>query len=174
MNYLVVASGTVVIIFFSWFLSLKHGRYHGIPRFFAFESIFILFVLNLKFWFNEPFTPVHILSWLFLILSLYPAVAGYLLLKNQGNPNKNFENTSRLVKTGIYKYIRHPLYFSLFLVGTGVMLKKPDTTQVILGIFNAVALWLTAKVEEKEMIRKFGSEYEDYMKETMMFIPFIL
>ena len=174
MNYIVTGAGTVCIIAFSWFLSLRYGRYHGIPRFFAFESIFILVILNAPFWFRQPLSPLQILSWIFLIFSIYPAVAGYLLLKRHGRPGHNFENTSQLVTTGLYKYIRHPLYLSLFIFGTGVMFKRPGTLQLILGVVNTIALWFTARVEEKEMIRKFGAEYKDYMKETKMFIPFIL
>lgn len=174
MNYLILIAGTVFIILFSWFLSLKHGRYHGIPRFFAFESILILLLLNIKVWFKDPFSFHQVVSWILLISSFYPAIDGYILLKRQGRPDSNFENTSRLVKTGIYHYIRHPLYLSLFLLGTGILLKNPASLQLILGIIITLALFLTAKVEEKEMIRKFGDEYRDYMKETKMFLPFLL
>ncbi|MBI5008326.1 MAG: isoprenylcysteine carboxylmethyltransferase family protein, partial [Bacteroidia bacterium] len=93
------------------------------------------------------------------------------LLKGVGKPDSNFENTSVLVKSGIYGYIRHPLYLSIFLLGTGIMLKDAGPLQIILGIINTIAIILTALVEEKEMITKFGDEYREYMKETKMFIP---
>jgi protein-S-isoprenylcysteine O-methyltransferase Ste14 len=174
MNWIILAAGTILIMLFSWFLSLRYRRYHGIPRFLAFESVFILLLLNIRIWFRDPFSPVHIASWLLLIFSIYPAVAGYILLKKRGQPGRNFENTSRIVKSGIYRYIRHPLYLSIFMFGSGVMLKSPGTFQLILGGIIVVAIWFTARVEEKEMIRKFGAEYEDYMKETRMFIPFVI
>ncbi len=174
MKWVILTAGTILIILFSWFLSLRYSRYHGIPRFFAFESIFMLLLLNIRLWFRDPFSPLQIVSWLLLIFSIYPAVAGYILLKRQGRPGRNFENTSRIVRSGLYRYIRHPLYLSLFIFGTGVMLKDPGKVQIILGVVNAVALCITAKIEEREMIRKFGEEYIDYMKETKMFIPFVL
>jgi protein-S-isoprenylcysteine O-methyltransferase Ste14 len=173
MNLYILVPGTIFIILFSWFLSVKHGRYHGIARFFSFESIFILVILNAGVWFVEPFSVKQILSWVLLILSLYFAIEGFLLLKRIGKPDSNFENTSVLVKTGLYRYIRHPLYLSLFLLGTGIVLKYPDILQVILGVINLAAVWLTAKIEEKEMTAKFGSAYKEYMLETRMFIPFI-
>ncbi|MCK7536076.1 MAG: isoprenylcysteine carboxylmethyltransferase family protein [Marinilabiliales bacterium] len=95
-------------------------------------------------------------------------------MKRQGKPDSNFENTSMLVKSGIYKYIRHPLYLSVFLLGTGVMLKNPEAPQLILGTINLVAVYFTALIEEGEMIAKFGQEYRDYMTETKMFIPYVL
>ena len=174
MNYIVLITGTVLIILFSWFLSLKFKRYHAIARFFAFESVFILVLLNLKVWFKDPFSPFQLVSWLLLILSVYVVIAGYLLLKRKGKPDSNFENTSFLVKSGIYGYIRHPLYLSIFLLGTGVMLKDPQPAQLVLGVINLFAVFITARIEEKEMIVKFGDDYRMYMNETKMFIPFIV
>lgn len=174
MNLPTVITGTIFIILFSWFLSIKYKRYHGIARFFAFESVFILVLLNYKVWFIDPFSLLQIVSWILLILSIYVVITGYLLLKRDGKPDSNFENTSVLVKSGIYGYIRHPLYLSIFLLGTGIVLKNPGLLQLLLGIINLIAIYITARIEENEMISKFGNEYRVYMKETKMFIPFIL
>jgi len=174
LNWFIIIAGTIIIALFSWFLSIKYKRYHGISRFFAFESIFILFLMNVRMWFLEPFTLLHILSWLFLILSAYVVIAGFLLLKSKGRPSANFENTSLLVRSGIYGYIRHPLYLSLFLLGSGIMFKDPKPVQLCLGFINLLSIWVTAKIEESEMISKFGDQYRDYMKDTKMFIPYIL
>jgi protein-S-isoprenylcysteine O-methyltransferase Ste14 len=174
MNYYVLVTGTIFIVLFSWFLSIKYKRYHGIARFFAFESVFILVLLNFRVWFSNPFSILQIISWVLLILSLYVVVTGYLLLKKKGKPDSNFENTSILVKSGIYGYIRHPLYLSIFLLGTGVALKDPRLSQIALGTINLIAIWVTARIEEKEMIAKFGDEYRVYIKDTKMFIPFII
>jgi len=174
MNYYILSTGTVLIIIFSWFLSIKFKRYHGIARFFAFESVFILVMLNFNVWFVNPLSPFQLVSWLLLILSIYVVITGYLLLKRKGKPDTNFENTSKLVKSGIYGYIRHPLYLSIFLLGTGVMLKDPKLAQLILGLINLIAIYITARIEENEMIAKFGDEYRTYMKETKMFFPFVI
>jgi protein-S-isoprenylcysteine O-methyltransferase Ste14 len=133
MNYYALAAGTLFIIIFSWFLSIKFKRYHGIARFFAFESVFILVLLNSRVWFLKPFSFPQTISWILLILSAYIAIAGYLTLKRHGKPDSNFENTSVLVRTGLYRFIRHPLYLSIFLLGTGVMLKDNGIYQIILG-----------------------------------------
>jgi protein-S-isoprenylcysteine O-methyltransferase Ste14 len=174
MNPAVLLTGTIFIVLFSWFLSIKHKRYHGIARFFSFESIFILVLINHNIWFKNPFSFLQIISWGFLLLSIYIAVTGFLLLKKVGKPDSNFENTSVLVKEGLYRYIRHPLYLSLLDLGTGAMFKAPAMVQSILGIINLVAVYITARIEEREMIARFSNEYQQYMKETKMFIPFIL
>jgi protein-S-isoprenylcysteine O-methyltransferase Ste14 len=174
MNYIVLITGTLFIVLFSWFLSIKYKRYHGIARFFAFESVFILVLLNYRIWFFNPFSLLQVISWILLILSAYIVIAGYLLLKRKGKPSANFENTSLLVRSGIYGYIRHPLYLSVFLLGTGVVFKDPGPAQLVLGVINLIAVWFTSRIEEREMVEKFGEEYRIYMKETKMFIPFIV
>jgi protein-S-isoprenylcysteine O-methyltransferase Ste14 len=131
-------------------------------------------MLNYKVWFRSPLSPAQISSWILLTLSAWVVISGYLTLKRKGKPEINFENTSVLVKSGLYKYIRHPLYLSIFLFGTGVFLKQPGKYQLIPAIVNLVAIFLTARIEEKVMIAKFGDEYRNYMKETRMFIPFLL
>jgi protein-S-isoprenylcysteine O-methyltransferase Ste14 len=174
LNPLTLAAGTIMIVLFSWFLSIKHGRYHGIARFFSFESIYIMVLLNSGVWFWEPFSPFQLISWILLALSLWFAISGFILLKRIGKPQGgNFENTSVIVKTGLYKFIRHPLYLSLLVGGTGVMMKKPEAIQLILGGLNLTAIWFTARIEENEMIARFGEEYRLYMKETKMFIPYV-
>ena len=52
------------------------------------------------------------------------------------------------------------------------MMKDLGWIQVGLAMVNLLALYITAKVEEGEMIRKFGEAYNAYMKETKMFLPF--
>jgi protein-S-isoprenylcysteine O-methyltransferase Ste14 len=174
MNYLVLAAGTVILVIISWLVSIKEKRYHGITRFFSFESIFILFLLNWRMWFHDPFSWNQLIAWILLFLSIYPVVAGFILLKRKGKSEISLENTTALIKSGIYHHIRHPLYCSLLLLGTGIMFKDPGLLQIIAGAVNIIALFFTAKIEEKEMIERFGDQYADYMKETKMFIPYLI
>lgn len=173
MNTVTLISGTVALLAFSWFFSVSHGRYHGIPRFFAFESIFILTTLNAKIWFHDPLSVNQLISWALLIASAYVGIVGILILVLKGKPGRDVEATTVLVKSNIYKYIRHPLYLSLILLGSGVMMKYPGKIQLTLGTVNLIALYFTALVEEREMVMKFGKVYSDYIKETKMFIPLI-
>jgi protein-S-isoprenylcysteine O-methyltransferase Ste14 len=172
--YVVFAAGSVLIVMISWLLSVKYKRYHGVARFFSFESIFLLVLLNIRNWFRNPFSPLQIISWILLFLSAYLALAGFLILKARGRPESNFENTSLLVRSGLYSYIRHPLYLSLLLLGTGAMLKDPGAIQLTLGTINLIAVYITARIEEKEMIERFGEDYRKYMKESKMFVPFLI
>ena len=165
---------TIALAVFNWKFSVKARRYHGIYRFFSFESIVVLVLLNWRLWFFEPFSWNQIVSWILLVGSIPLAVEGFRLLRVVGRPQGQFENTSRLVTVGVYRYIRHPLYGSLILVGLGVFFKQVSPLGAVLALVNLGAMIATAKTEEKEMVRSFGSDYELYMRQTKMFIPFII
>jgi len=84
-----------------------------------------------------------------------------------------FEKTSALVTTGIYHYIRHPLYSSLLIVAWGVFFKDPSWLGGLLALAATLSLIATAKADEAECIRFFGPAYRDYMQRTRMFVPFL-
>ena len=167
--FAVVSVGIFVV---SW-QSLRNPRSHGFYRFFAFESILILILLNLERWFSNPFSVNQIVSWLLLLCSIVLAAHGFYLLHVIGRPKSGIENTTTLVMVGAYKYIRHPLYSSLLFLAWGAFFKSPSWLGGILALVASVFLVATAKVEESENIRNFGVDYGVYMKTTKMFIPFV-
>jgi protein-S-isoprenylcysteine O-methyltransferase Ste14 len=173
-EYAILLVGTIVLLIFTWRFSVKAGRYHGLYRFFAFESILILFLLNWRYWFEDPLSWHQVVSWILLCGSIIPAVEGFRLLRNIGVPEGQFENTTRLVTVGIYRYIRHPLYASLMFLGLGILFKQFSVLGVICVIVDVAAILGTARREEKEMTERFGAEYQEYMKRSKMFIPYVL
>lgn len=169
------------LIVISW-RTLFKIRSHGFYRFFSWECILWLFVSNYKYWFDDPLSLRQIFSWIFLFWSVYLVVAGVICLKQSGIPEVNrndqnlfdFEKTSQLVDTGIFRYIRHPLYSSLLFLTWGIFLKNTSAQLLIVASLSSVSLYLTALFDEKECIRFFGEMYSEYMKRSKMFIPFIL
>lgn len=152
--------------------SLKSCRSHGFFRFFAFESILILVLLNVDSWFHNPFSFQQIISWLLLLTSIFLVIHGFYLLRIVGKPRQNFEDTTALVKVGAFKYIRHPLYSSLFVGAWGASLKQISVGSIVLVLLTTGFLIASAKVEEEENLNKFGDGYAEYMKASKMFIPF--
>ena len=166
--------GTVLVILFSWFVSIREKRYHGIPRFFAFEGLLLLGLLQRPVWFSDPFAPRQIVSWILLTICIYYIMAAVILYFRHARPGVNFENSTKLVTSGLYKFVRHPMYASLLLLGWGMFFKSIHPASIALILVITLALYLTCKVEEKEMITRFGKEYEDYMKRTRMWIPWLI
>jgi protein-S-isoprenylcysteine O-methyltransferase Ste14 len=154
--------------------SLFSLRTHGFFRFFAFECLLGLILLNADYWFRRPFSPLQFLSWLLLTGSLTMAAHGFYLLKVTGKPRQGIEDTTVLVRRGAYRYIRHPLYTSLLLLGWGAFLKDVSLFSAAFVLLATAFVYVTARIEETENREKFGASYEQYMTSTKMFIPFVL
>jgi len=186
MNFLLIIQISVFVIVSIFFIvisrkSLRNPSHHGFYRFFAFEYVLVLVIINIPFWFLNPFSLFQIFSWIFLVLSVVVVVPGFYILKKKGeyknreneSVNFKFENTVKLVDTGIYKYIRHPMYASLIFLAFGTLLKYITFIGVVLAILVFIFMIITAKIEERENITYFGSAYKDYMGKTKMFFPYI-
>lgn len=175
----VVASAGIVYISRA---SLRNPRSHGFYRFLAWEAILALILLNVECWFRDPFSLHQVISWIFLIASAFLVLHAVHLLRMIGKPNAQrsdneasigFEKTTQLVSVGAYKYIRHPMYSSLLFLTWGVLFKDLSWLSGFFALAATVFLVATAKAEEKENIRFFGTSYQTYIKQTKMFIPFL-
>ncbi len=179
-HLLALALGTAAALAYSW-RSLRHPRSHGVPRFFAFEGILILLLLNWRAWFSDPWSPIHLVSWILLVGALGLAAYGFVLLQRlgratappPGSPLHGFEHTSALVVTGAYRFIRHPLYASLLYLAWGAALKTASWPSLGLAAATSFFLWATGRREEREMIDRFGDAYRQYMTRTRRFVPWI-
>jgi protein-S-isoprenylcysteine O-methyltransferase Ste14 len=180
-NLIVFGILSLPIVILSWRTLFKVST-HGFYRFFSWECIAWLLASNYRFWFENAFSIRQIVSWIFLFLGAYLVIAGVIWLKKAGKPAKTraeealfeFEKTSELVDTGIFKYIRHPLYSSLIFLTWGIFLKNPTTQLFIVSVLSTVFLYFTAIFDEKECIKYFGDKYWGYMKHTKRFIPFLV
>lgn len=162
--------------------SLRQPISHGFYRFFAWECILLLFLLNVEKWFIEPFSWNQLIAWALLFACLIPLIFGIRSLRASGQPAEErsgepsllaFEKTTALVTTGIYAYIRHPLYSSLLLLAWGIFFKQPSPTGVALALVTTTFLIATARADEAECIRFFGDDYQTYISKTKRFIPFL-
>jgi len=179
-RYIIFGILSILIILVSW-RTLFKIKSHGFYRFLSWECIAWLLATNYISWFVNPFGFEQIISWIFLLFSGFMVIVGLIQMKRVGkaiNSRNNktlyqFEQTAVLIDTGIFKYIRHPLYSSLLLLTWGIFLKDTATDLLIVSILSTIFLYLTAIFDEKESISFFGEEYKEYMRRSKMFIPFI-
>ena len=165
----------------SW-RSLRDLRAHGFYRFFAFELLWALILLNVPVWFRDPLSARQLVSWFLGAASIGLAIEGFRLLRMIGRPaptaalstNLPFENTTTLVTVGAYRFIRHPLYASLLALVWCAYLKNPFAiVGIVLALSASGFLIATSVAEERENLASFGAAYAAYMKRTRRFVPFL-
>lgn len=173
--------GTAALFWLSW-RSLRTLRAHGFYRFFAFVCLWALVLLNLPLWWSNPLSPRQFCSYALGAVSIVLAIEGFRLLRIIGKPtrvaaqatNLAFENTTALVTSGVYRYIRHPLYASLFALVWCAFLKNPlAASNLALALAASGFLLTTAVIEERENLARFGADYAAYMRRTRRLIPFL-
>jgi protein-S-isoprenylcysteine O-methyltransferase Ste14 len=80
-----------------------------------------------------------------------------------------------LVKTGVFRFIRHPMYSSFFLLGLAQMLLLPNWFAGLAGIAGAGTLFaFRVRREEQMMLESFGDDYRTYMTHTKRIVPWIV
>jgi len=77
-----------------------------------------------------------------------------------------------LVTDGPYRFIRHPLYAAIFLIGIGVSLLSANWIVSLSYMLPITCLYLVRVSNEEEMmIVQFGDEYREYMARTGRLVP---
>ncbi len=132
--------------------SLRTVRSHGFYRFFAWEFILALILLNARCWFRDPLSIHQMVAWILLSISAVLVIEGFYRLRVAGKPDERrredslmkFEKTSELVMVGAYRYIRHPLYGSLLFLAWGAFFKDPGWLGGALAVSATLLLVATA------------------------------
>lgn len=94
-------------------------------------------------------------------------------LRGRGTPAP-FDPPRRLVITGLYRWMRNPMYLgmALMLIGEAILLPQIWREMAALTLVLAVAVTvLVHKKEEPDLQRLFGAEYEEYCRQVPRWIP---
>ena len=80
--------------------------------------------------------------------------------------------TKNLVVSGPYKNTRNPMLFGTFLIylAFAIFINSITSVVIVCAIF-VFMLTVVVKMEEKRLLKDFGSQYEEYRNRVSMFIP---
>jgi protein-S-isoprenylcysteine O-methyltransferase Ste14 len=98
-------------------------------------------------------------------------IAVHLALGREWAANLQLRKGHKLIKTGIYSAIRHPMYSALFLIQAGLAVVSSNYLIMVLTIFAEASIIIRIPKEEQMLIAEFGNEYKKYMKKTGAFVP---
>lgn len=77
----------------------------------------------------------------------------------------------QLIRSGPYRWVRHPIYSGIILAMIGTAINKGQ----LRGLVAVVLLWIgftvKSRIEERFMAATFGPDYEEYQRGTGALIP---
>ena len=91
-----------------------------------------------------------------------------LQLSKNLTPFPSPKESGRLIKTGLYKFIRHPIYSGVFLTTFGIALYSCLYWQLSVSFILLVLFYFKSKYEESLLIQKYP-DYKNYMNVTRRF-----
>ncbi len=134
--------------------------------------IIISSAMEFKYLYRPLYPVIHYIG---VTLILIGALLFTLILIGFGQfmtPNPVPRDTSKLVTTGLYRYVRHPMYFTVLVLITGVALYFQAFYSLLWVPVAFFFLIIKSKAEEKFLTKKFP-EYPVYSSRTKRLIPFI-
>ena len=133
----------------------------------AYEIILVFlqfFIISLHF-FQWEFLPQkqiiqvstlsYLVGFLIIIIALIILLVAIKDLGRNLSPFPRPINNSKLVKTGIYRFIRHPMYYSLIFISFGIFITKLSTYYLFLSISLGLIIKFKIALEEQYLNNKF-------------------
>ena len=133
----------------------------------AYEIILVFlqfFIISLHF-FQWEFIPQkqiiqvstlsYLVGFLIIIISLIILLVAVKDLGRNLSPLPRPINNSNLVTTGIYRFTRHPMYYSLIFISFGVFITKLSIYYLFLSVSLGLIIKLKIALEEQYLKNKF-------------------
>ena len=79
----------------------------------------------------------------------------------------------RLIRTGPYALVRHPIYTGLLLAMLGTAVAIGELRGLLAVGLAFAGFFIKSQMEEKWLLQEFGTEYEQYRREVKALIPFL-
>ena len=122
---------------------------------------------------DHPFVPA--LAWAGCIPSLFSLWLFYRTHQELGrnwSVSLEVRDQHKLVTSGIYHYVRHPMYSAFFLWALAQSLLLPNWIAGLSGFVGfGILFFFRVGREERLMLETFGEEYRAYMERTARILP---
>lgn len=83
------------------------------------------------------------------------------------------ETQSELVVSGMYRFVRHPLYFGTLIFIAGLYLLFPTKSMLFVLIISYVYIWIGSRLEEQKLRDLYRESYTAYAQKVKSLIPYV-
>ena len=161
--------------------SILNPKKHGLYRFITWESALWIGIQNHQYQVGGGIDLRISAASILTMSSLALVISALVTMRRHGRISRqrkdetlfDFEKTTELVTSGLFRYIRHPMYTSLLCLIWGFFFRAPHMSLLIVALVGSLACYLAAVIEEQENLEFFGEQYREYMRRSKRFIPFL-
>jgi len=142
-------------------------------------SIFVLSLLAIAWDFVRvqkmafSFNLINILGLVLFFIGVIMRLVGKRTLGKYYSYGLRVLPDHRLIKYGLYKYIRHPITLAAIIYDTGIPLIFSSLYGFLLMLLLIPCFLYRIELEESMLIERFGNEYREYIRQTKKLIPFL-
>ena len=147
----------VWIVWLAWWLLLTHG--------FGIETLMYRFVPKTL---NVSYAGLAV-----TVAGLALAVWARFQIGRNWSGLIEVKEGHRLMRTGPYAIVRHPIYSGFMLATLGTAIAFGEISGLIAFVMILAAWGYKSRLEETAMIEHFGEEYEAYRRKVKGLIPFV-
>jgi protein-S-isoprenylcysteine O-methyltransferase Ste14 len=118
----------------------------------------------------EEFDLQQVTSSILMVASLAFVLSAVVTMRRKGRTGYErkdptlfaFERTTVLVDSGIFQFVRHPMYSSLLLLAWGIMMRRIEIDLFLVACAATISGVMAACIEERENLSYFGEPYKRY------------
>ena len=123
-----------------------------------------------------PFPQTTLVPWIGFVIFIageFISVRGRIDLGVNWSHGAEYQvkKSQSLVTTGMYRYVRHPIYSGFFFIVLGGQLIVESYLVIPLTLLCYAAMHVLTRKEERILIAQFGKHYSDYMIQTPQIFP---
>ncbi|MCK4380258.1 MAG: hypothetical protein KAW51_03905 [Candidatus Lokiarchaeota archaeon] len=142
-------------------------------------------ITYLSFFFQNPGILLSDITFLFSSYEIYIILLGFTFCIY--SLIYQLTHRKQLIRTGPYKYVRHPQYIALIIMTLGMTLIVFQTSPIfnfnlnidgftfifLIWIGEVLAYIILAKIEDYALKAKYGDEFLDYANNVSFMFPFL-
>ena len=108
------------------------------------------------------------------VFGLYMTLWARWTLAGNWSSDVTFKQDHELIKTGPYRFTRHPIYTWLLVMCLGTAIDIGQLRGAIGLVVVGIGFWIKLKQEERLMLLHFPDQYPAYQKQVKALVPFLI
>lgn len=132
--------------------------------------LFVAYIFNVEMIAIVNNNNITVIGVPILVIGVLTAVIALLQLNSNLSPFPTPKPNTTLIKNGVFKYIRHPIYSGIILITFGYGVYQDSLYKIIISILLFALFYFKSSYEEKRLQITF-SDYTLYQKRSGRFFP---